>query len=376
MELKNITIIGGGNMGLAMASEMTKNTDYSITLVTSRPKELNGKISVRDRLTNETSFFTFKNVTDDYAAGTQDADVIFITLPLFLLADMIFRIKPKKNSIVCFVPGIGGREFFCRHLIEQGCIVCGLDRVPLISRVNKETKEVLCSKQPQTRVGVLHEVEGISVPQVITELLNITCTQVANYLTITLTPVNPILHPSRLYSLFKDATLTTPFASAELFYAEWDDLASQMLLDTDAELQNICRVFTEHGLPMTQVISLKQYYDVETVPELTEKIRSIKSLAKIESPFIRKDGAYFIDETSRYFTEDFPFGLCVFRAFAVIAGIETPAIDTLIRWYEKLVGKEYLIGKDLAGSDLKGTSIPHNFGLRSIEDVVTYYKAQ
>ena len=59
-----------------------------------------------------------------------------------------------------------------------------------------------------------------------------------------------------------------------------------------------------------------------------------------------KDGrkAGFVPNFSnRYFTEDIPFGLCVYKGLADIAGIETPAIDKIIIFCWIIVFKSYIL---------------------------------
>lgn len=62
-----------------------------------------------------------------------------------------------------------------------------------------------------------------------------------NYLCVTLTPFNAILHTSRLYSMFRDYRKGLIYNENFLFYEGWDDQASQVLFACDDELQLPCR---------------------------------------------------------------------------------------------------------------------------------------
>jgi hypothetical protein len=38
------------------------------------------------------------------------------------------------------------------------------------------------------------------------------------------------------------------------------------------------------------------------------------------------------DFENRYFTEDIPLGLCVYKGIADIVGVPTPVMDTVLAW--------------------------------------------
>jgi hypothetical protein len=40
-----------------------------------------------------------------------------------------------------------------------------------------------------------------------------------------------------------------------------------------------------------------------------------------------------INTNSRFFTEDIPYGLCILRDIARLAGVQTPTSDAMIEWH-------------------------------------------
>ena len=80
-------------------------------------------------------------------------------------------------------------------------------------------------------------------------------------------------------------------------------------------------------------------------------------------------GGWVPDFTARYFTEDIPHGLVVTRGVAALLAVPTPAIDMLIEWAQKNMGKEYLVGGKLVGKDIQDTSAPQAFGIHSAADL-------
>lgn len=369
-----IAVIGAGNIGLALVNEIYKNMKIKTRLITSRPNQISKKLSAIDYVTEKVMHSELDFITSDYSEGLCDIDIVFITVPSFLIESVINKLVLTKPAIICFVPGLGGKEFYVNNLLQAGNTICGFDRTPFVSRVSTVDNTVTYSKKYKVRLAVLKKTEkAANLYSLMEEFLNMPCEPLKNYLTVTFTPSNPILHTARLYTMFKEAVLDTKIDDQIYFYKEWTDTASDVLLKMDTELQLICSWFTEKGIDLSGVVSLKEHYEAHSVEAMTTKIKSISSLSDITSPLIHRGKYYFLDADSRYFTEDFPFGLCVIKAFSLICGIETFTIDRVLKWYENVFKKEYYLNNQFCGKDLKCTSIPQNFGINTLSDVMKYY---
>ncbi len=77
-----------------------------------------------------------------------------------------------------------------------------------------------------------------------------------------------------------------------------------MLIDMDAEFFQLLDKLGVHTLP-----SLLDYYESYDATSLTRKIQSIPAFQSITSPMKQVEEGWVVDSESRYFTEDFPFGL-------------------------------------------------------------------
>ena len=75
------------------------------------------------------------------------------------------------------------------------------------------------------------------------ELLHIKTRIVKEYLSITLTPSNPVLHITGLYNVFKNYKKGMYYKNELKFYEEWNDEASEVLFRYDKEVQEICNIF-------------------------------------------------------------------------------------------------------------------------------------
>ncbi|EJW90204.1 protein containing Opine dehydrogenase domain protein [gut metagenome] len=97
----------------------------------------------------------------------------------------------------------------------------------------------------------------------------------------------------------------------------------------DAEFMQLLQV-----LPVTPgaIPSLLDYYESHDAASLTRKISSIPAFAPILSPMKEVEGGWIPDFSSRYFTEDFPYGLHYIWQLAKEKGIATPTIDKVYAW--------------------------------------------
>jgi hypothetical protein len=51
----------------------------------------------------------------------------------------------------------------------------------------------------------------------------------------------------------------------------------------------------------------------------------------------KTDGGYMPDFTSRYFTEDFPYGLQLIKDLALEHNLSTPVIDKVLEWGNRMI---------------------------------------
>ena len=199
-----------------------------------------------------------------------------------------------------------------------------------------------------------------SVKQDMETLFDMPCETLPNYLCITLTPSNPVLHTSRLYSMFRD--FERPLPANPLFYSEWTDAASEVLFALDEEVQSICRALDE--VDLRSVLSLKEYYESDTPSALTKKLRSIQSLSRIFSPMKQTADGWVPDFDNRYFSCDFHFGLDLLEQFAAILRVNAPMMNEIMNWYRRAVRvNEHAL--ELAQS-----------GLHSKQDIYDFYNVE
>ena len=113
------------------------------------------------------------------------------------------------------------------------------------------------------------------------------------------------------------------------FYSEWTLEASTLLLKMDNELQHLLKAL---GLKDGCIPPVLDYYEASNADTLTNKLRNIKAFQNISSPMKIVNGGFIPDFGSRYFTEDFPFGMRFIVETAQKHNVCIPAIETIYQW--------------------------------------------
>ena len=371
----NVCILGGGNIGTLVMGDIGRKEDVSVRLLTSRPDEWNNIIEVCDHDGTVKYSGKVDMISSNPEEVISDADIIISTLPSYIFSKTIQTIKPfiKKGAWIGMMPGNGGGEFYCNDLIENGCTVFGFQRVHGIARLKEYGKSVIdLGKKEELFIGAIPSCNTSEVCKVLEYLFNIKSTPLVNFLQVALTPANPILHTARLYGIFHNYKEGIYWDKMVQFYNEWTDDVSELLIATDEEVQKLCSILISTDLKGVGFI--KEYFGADTPQQLTSQISGKAALKTIDSPMVMTEKGYIPDFKSRYFLEDFPFGLCIIKSFCEMVELKTPYIDKILMWFENFYGVQYYVDGRFVGKDLKGLPLPTSFGINSVEDIIAYYR--
>ncbi len=355
-----ITIVGGGNIGTQFAVHCAEK-NHEVTIFTSQPDLFSQTLSIVDENGAITHQGDIHLATQDPQMAFQYADLILVTVPAMIMksaAEKIF-IHAREDAIIGVVPGNGGSECAFSKCIQRGNIFFGIERVPAIARLVQKGKIVKSTGyRDELHIAAFPKNAGVVCANIVSRIFDMKTVIIPNFLNLTMTPSNPILHTSRLYSLFFDWHNGMVYKSVPLFYEEWNDHSSELLLLCDAEVQAICRALPE--LELKFVKSLKDHYESWTVEAMTKKISTIQAFKGIKTPMIAVDGGFVPDLHSRYFTADFSYGLSIIKQIAEFAKVNTPTIDMILGWYDRIaVEKERFKYSD--------------YGINSAEEFMKFY---
>lgn len=135
------------------------------------------------------------------------ADYAIVTYPAFMFLDFAKKLDGiiSPDTVFCVFPGTSGAEFAFKNLMDKGITLAGLQRVPYIARVKEAGQRVKMSgKKSELFLGTIPNSNCKRVCEDFERMFSIPCHTLLNYLSVTFTPSNPILHTTRLYSMFKD----------------------------------------------------------------------------------------------------------------------------------------------------------------------------
>lgn len=331
-----ITIVGGGNIGTQFAVHCAEK-NHEVTVYTSTPGIYDGHLNIVDDTGHTTHEGDIMLATSDPKKAFEDVDFIMVTMPatmMHTISELIYAYTDAK-PIIGVVPGNGGSECAFRKCIERGNVFFGIERVPAIARLVQKGKTVKSTGyRDEIHVAALPGRNANKCAEIISGIFDKPCKVIPNFLNLTLTPSNPILHTVRLRTLFNNWNPGVTYDSVPLFYEEWNDTASKLLIECDEEVQKICRALPEFQLEYVK--SLQVHYDSYTVEAMTRKISSIAAFKGLSTPTVEIDGKFIPDLHSRYFTADFSYGLTIIKQVACFAGVYTPNINEVMQWYNNI----------------------------------------
>ena len=335
----NVTIVGGGNIGTQFAVHCAQK-NHRVTVYTSKPDRFSKALSIVDAQGNVTHRGEIALATNDEALAFGTADVIFITVPADCMSGYGEKLYPhiRPGVKIGLIPGTGGGECVFLKCLEKGAVLFGLQRVPAVARLVAYGKQV-CSTgyRAELFAAALPKRETAACCELLSSIFDMPCSALPDYLNLTLTPSNPILHTTRLRTLFSDYAPGVVYSRIPLFYQEWDDASSRLLIACDEEVQQLCRALTDFDL--SGVKSLKDHYESQTPEAMTHKISHIPAFQGLPSPQIAVEGGFIPDFHSRYFTADFSYGLAILVQLAHMAHVPAPNMEQTLQWYQALAGK-------------------------------------
>jgi len=283
------------------------------------------------------------------------------------------------------MPGQGGADFVAKaclkdQLASGTTTMAGVVPMPLNCRITDWGKRVELAALKETYDLATVPAKNVEVAaKAFSELMNKPCQAIGNYIGIGLHCSNPNLHPGRLYRMWSGYAEGTVYPENPLFYETWDDESTEWLMKINDERLKIWKTILDkypdtgkveqvpHMFPHIKSIYGPQVKDPST---FTSAIRTCDGYKGFKCPMKEVDGGWVPDFENRYFTEDIPEGVAMYKGIADLAGVETPAIDEIVCFFQKFMGKEYIKDGKLAGANVSETKSPQAFGVTSLEQLL------
>lgn len=327
--MTKICICGGGSLAHVCAGVLSSQSDVEVNIFTRKPERWSHQLEVTD-LNRKIYNGNLSTISNDPSEALKDCDIVFLCLPGFAIESTLESIKPYVgNAVVGSIVCSTGFFFAAHRVLGEDARLFGFQRVAYIARtVEYGHSANLLGYKPQLAIAVENVEDKEAFRQLVENLWMTPTKLLASHYEVSLTNSNPILHTGRLYSMWKDWKGEV-YDHNILFYKEWTNVASQMLIDMDAEFMQLLDV-----LPVTKgaIPSLLEYYESHDAESLTKKITSIPAFQNITSPMKEVKGGWIPDFESRYFTEDFPYGLKFIIELAKEKNINCPNLTKVFEW--------------------------------------------
>jgi hypothetical protein len=385
----NITLVGGGAIThnfIAMFSE----AGHNVRLLTRSPDKWEENIVSRylneDGATLKTWNGKLTNVSSDPVDVITDAELIIFSLPVHFYFDTLKIIMPSLNKqkkiYLGSVYGQGGFNWMVKSLIKDdypklNYFSFGL--VPWICRVSNygsvgitygPKKVNTLSMRYKDDFSALH---SILAPSLCVNGGNGDLRLVDNFLSLTLSVDNQLIHITRLYGLMSQKTSSwLNERDVPYFYRDYDQFSSECLQRLDREFSLIRDKITEI-FPCFDFTYLMDYLNQERLtygeetPSILDSFVNSKTLGQIKTPVIFDGNKFVIDKNHRFFKDDIFNGIVIFKWYAEKLEIKTPFLNKIIKWAEGVLSVNILENDNLIES--KSLKTPEFYGYSLVESL-------
>uniref|UniRef100_M4BL49 Opine dehydrogenase domain-containing protein n=1 Tax=Hyaloperonospora arabidopsidis (strain Emoy2) TaxID=559515 RepID=M4BL49_HYAAE len=395
-----VTICGGGN-GAHVAATYLVSKGVRVQVLTRQPERWAQTLELS---TAGSSWEAKGTITGRLSLVSKHAkhvvpqsDVVILAAPANVHPLILKQVGPylKKGVKLGTLFAQGGFDWAVQKALGEERLanvdlLFGLQNIPWICKVTEYGHKCRIIGPKQCLYVACYPVERKEEAATLLQtLFDIPCKTVANFLNLTLTSSNQIIHPARYYSIFRDWDGKRTYTLEELknrkgltLYADFDEFAAEQLAALDNELQQVKHALLQRfpALDLSDVLPIgdrvvKHYgKDVADRSSLLQIFRTNLGYAGCATPLTEvSKGVFHPAVNSRLFWEDIPYGLCILKNMAELLGnFPTPRIDFMIRWHQRHMGVEFLTPDgQLNARELWRTGAPNKYGIHSLEDLVS-----
>lgn len=324
-----VCIVGGGSLGHVCAAFFSSRGGADVNVFTQRPEAWSHTLTIEDCdgrvMTGQLGVVSSR--PDEALNG---CDLILLCLPGFAIERTLQKIAPYiGQAVVGSIVSSTGFFFMAHKVLGTKARLFGFQRVPFIARTVEYGRSArLLGYKSQLAIATENLADAEAFRAQVETLCQTPTQLLSHYLEVALTNSNPILHTGRLYTMWSGwSGATVP--ECLLFYEGWTDAASELLIAMDHEF---FLLLEKLGLADKSIQPLLTYYESHDASSLTRKIQSIKAFKGITAPMRQTPDGWVPDFGSRYFTEDFPFGLRFIVDLAHEHHVDIPNMERVLAW--------------------------------------------
>lgn len=386
-----ITICSGSNLAHGSIASIGHHCpNAKINVLCRRPAEFTDTIVG----TTERCIWSYKGelkghvqkVSDNPADVVPGSQIVIICSPVHVIGEILDSIKDhlSDRAMVGAVFASGCFDLQAMHHLGEkvqglDLTIFGLQFVPFLCKTSEYGKSVeiygpksyLCAAAyPSDRTD--------RVCNIISLLYSTPTVPIPNFLCLTLTPSNQIIHPGRVYGYFKDWDGKSGFDPKKLpkLYAELDDASADAIQSLDDEIQAIKK----------EIVRRYPQIDMTALHPIKKRISynykdSIKDFSTLKSVFNTNDGyaknvfptvphpdgkSVMLNTKSRFFSEDIPYGLVILKSIGDLLKVPMKNTEKMIIWHQRFMDDKF-VDEDgnLIEESLEKSGAPAKYGIKT-----------
>ncbi|EFU74883.1 NAD/NADP octopine/nopaline dehydrogenase family protein [Enterococcus italicus] len=331
----NITVIGCGNGGTAIAADLSLKGHTVKMLKTSdsyNPHYMYLKENKKITLVRngEEQLADINEVTTDYAKVlTEDTELIIIFVQTNYHKNVIENICPylHSNQIVLVEPGYFATEFFMPLIVEKNLTIVEAESSPIDCRISKPGRVEVLFENVRNPLGVYPKANKDYAEERLNEL-NYHFTYLDSVIEAALHNPNLIVHT--VGSLMSTPRIEKTNGEYWMYKEVFTPSVWNIVESLDKEKNN---VLIKLGLKEKSYVDACKYRNAEDLSLDSKQI--FMNYALNYSP----KGPFTSD--SRFVIEDVPFGLVLLEELGQHLQVETKTCTTLVNLADLLLQKDF-----------------------------------
>ena len=203
--MTKICICGGGNLGHVCAGFLSAQPDVEVNLLTTHPDSWSSTIEIDDP-DGKTYHGHLSCISSNPAEALLGVDIVLLCLPGYAIHPTLQKIAPHISDNVWVGSVVSSTGFFFEAMkILPKNPLFGFQRVPFISRVTEYgCRAALKGYKKTLSVAVEQTDDKQHICDILQELFDVPIVLMDSYYEVCLSNSNPLLHPARLYTMWKD----------------------------------------------------------------------------------------------------------------------------------------------------------------------------
>jgi len=381
-----ITLVGGGNSTLCMAPLIAR-AGHTCAILTRRPADFSPEVEVVNEDLEWCSDASIKCtpdfITSDYAEVVPKSDIVWLCgMPVHHNEEVLKKLKPHlrrgKTVYVGTICAYGGFDWLAKSIFdgEEDLKVSlfGTQLIPwCCGTLEYGKKGLIIGAKRILRIPTEGGNDADGVKTLLQPILKQNLVD-CDFLTSTLWPNNTSLHCPILYGLFKDWDGKTAFKKEDLpvaIYKDATEASCKYICQFDDELCSIVdalrkvypnNVGLQNNFHMRECVMENYESQVGDGSTTASCIKTNKAFAKHKIPYEEVEGGIVPIIHHKFFESDVRLGLVPFCDMARMLGVETPLMDAILLWNQKLIGKEFVVDGKFTGKDMAEAICPSRMG--------------